>query len=287
MIINIKQKLIEILPEQVPEGFINFVNSLKDEDCIITVSTNDTQTTTTESFDVVNEIYQIIVDIYLNFLRLNNLSEAERKKIETIVDNLRNSTMKVVNSFNEQIVNLKNRLNVLENEVNTIKSKQIEMKRLNIIAEILGPLKKKIFHEMLNGSSPIPSYYYDVNILKCLSELNKNDIASANIYINIYRMDNDFNQETLNLFKHLLITLSFELGIDYGILLSLLKEEEKRNFDEHSIISDFIKDSLRTNDTRLTSLIRQHGLIHSFNLSEMHLMNILFTKYFGDVAHRN
>jgi hypothetical protein len=163
----------------------------------------------------------------------------------------------------------------------------MEMKRLNIIAEILGPLKKKIFREMLNGSSPIPSYYYDVNILKYLSELNKNDIASANIYINIYRMDNDFNQETLNLFKHLLITLSFELGIDYGILLSLLEEEEKRNFDEHSIISDFIKDSLRTNDTRLTSLIRQHGLIHSFNLSEMHLMDILFTKYFGDVAHRN
>jgi hypothetical protein len=99
MIINIKQKFMEILPEPVPEGFMNFLNSLKEDDYIITVPTNDVRTTTTQSslnqIDIINETNQMIDDIYLNFVRINNLSELERKNIETII-----------NSFNEHILTL-------------------------------------------------------------------------------------------------------------------------------------------------------------------------------------
>jgi hypothetical protein len=110
MIINIKQKFMEILPEPVPEGFMNFLNSLKEDDYIITVPTNDVRTTTTQSslnqIDIINETNQMIDDIYLNFVRINNLSELERKNIETIINNLQNLIMKIINSFNEHILTL-------------------------------------------------------------------------------------------------------------------------------------------------------------------------------------
>jgi len=46
MIINIKQKFIEILLEPIPENFMNFLNSFKEDNYIITILPNNTRTTT-------------------------------------------------------------------------------------------------------------------------------------------------------------------------------------------------------------------------------------------------
>ncbi len=169
--------------------------------------------------------------------------------------------------------------------MNVLESKQIEMKRVNMISEILSPLKKNIFQDMSNV--PIPTYYYNINILKCLYSLDKNDITSNNFYMNIYEMNNEFNQEVLDSFRNLLHTLSISLDITYDILLWLLIEKEKRNFEEHSMITDFIKHSFRTNDARLTSLLRQQGLLSAFELSEMHVMDKIYTKYFSHLVNHS
>ncbi len=48
----------------------------------------------------------MIEDIYLTFLRVNNLTELERKNIERSIRNLRDLIIKTVSSFKEQIVTL-------------------------------------------------------------------------------------------------------------------------------------------------------------------------------------
>jgi len=146
-------------------------------------------------------------------------------------------------------------------------------------------LKKNIFRDMSNF--PIPTCYYNVNILKCLYSLDKNDIISTNFYINIYKMNNEFNQEVLDLFRNLLYTLSISLDTTYDILSWLLIEKEKQNSEEHSMITDFIKDSFRTNDARLTSSLRQQGLLSAFELSEMHVMDKVYTKYFSHLFNHS
>jgi hypothetical protein len=105
--------------------------------------------------------------------------------------------------------------------------------------------------------------------------------------MNIYEMNNEFNQEVLDSFRNLLHTLSISLDITYDILLWLLIEKEKRNFEEHSMITDFIKHSFRTNDARLTSLLRQQGLLSAFELSEMHVMDKIYTKYFSHLVNHS
>ncbi len=46
----------------------------------------------------------MIGDVYLNFVPINNLSELERRQIETIINNLRNLIIKIINSFDEHIL---------------------------------------------------------------------------------------------------------------------------------------------------------------------------------------
>ncbi|CAF5144589.1 unnamed protein product [Rotaria magnacalcarata] len=98
---------MEILPETVPEGFLEFLESLDEDDYKIAVPTSDTQTATTQTSlienDIINEIYQKLDEIYLKFIRINNLSESEKKSIETIINNLRSLIIKIINSLNGQI----------------------------------------------------------------------------------------------------------------------------------------------------------------------------------------
>ncbi|CAF2051466.1 unnamed protein product [Rotaria magnacalcarata] len=289
MIINLKQKFMEILPETVPEGFLEFLESLDEDDYKIAVPTSDTQTATTQTSlienDIINEIYQKLDEIYLKFIRINNLSESEKKSIETIINNLRSLIIKIINSLNGQISTYNNDIADLKKVVNSLQQKQIEIKRVNIISEILFPLKRNIFREMSNNN--IPSYYYNVNVLKSLYSLNKDDITSANFYINVHKMSNEFDEQTFNLLQNLMHSFSTSQGTSYDILLILLIEKEKRNFQEHSIITDFIKDSYGTNDARLTSLLRQQDLLSEFKLTEIDVMDKIYTKYFSHLVNQS
>ncbi len=96
----------------VPEGFMDYLNSLNENNYIITVPTSDTRTTTTQASlienDIINEINQMIDEIYLNYIRINHLPESEKKSIETIITNLRNLVMKIISSLNEHIITLNN-----------------------------------------------------------------------------------------------------------------------------------------------------------------------------------
>ncbi len=107
--------------------------------------------------------------------------------------------------------------------MNVLESKQVEAKRVNMVSEISSPSKKNIFREMSNVH--ILTCYYDVNILKYLYLLKKNDINLTNFYINIYQMNNEFSQQILQLFCNLLYTLTVGLDLTYDILLfPFLKE---------------------------------------------------------------
>ncbi|CAF1245727.1 unnamed protein product [Rotaria magnacalcarata] len=280
---------MEILPETVPEGFLEFLESLDEDDYKIAVPTSDTQTATTQTSlienDIINEIYQKLDEIYLKFIRINNLSESEKKSIETIINNLRSLIIKIINSLNGQISTYNNDIADLKKVVNSLQQKQIEIKRVNIISEILFPLKRNIFREMSNNN--IPSYYYNVNVLKSLYSLNKDNITSANFYINVHKMSNEFDEQTFNLLQNLMHSFSTSQGTSYDILLILLIEKEKRNFQEHSIITDFIKDSYGTNDARLTSLLRQQDLLSEFKLTEIDVMDKIYTKYFSHLVNQS
>ncbi|CAF1541884.1 unnamed protein product [Rotaria magnacalcarata] len=100
-------------------------------------------------------------------------------------------------------------------------------------------------------------------------------------------MSNEFDEQTFNLLQHLMHSFSTSQGISYDILLILLIEKEKRNFEEHSIITDFIKDSYRTNDARLTSLLRQQDLLSEFKLTEIDVMDKIYSKYFSHLANQS
>ena len=98
MSINIKQKFIEMLPaSSAPEGFVNFLNNLNDNDYIIHITSQSSS-----EHELIQEINQMIDDIYLTFLRVNNLTELERKNIERTISNLRDFIIKTISSFKEQ-----------------------------------------------------------------------------------------------------------------------------------------------------------------------------------------
>ena len=58
-----------------------------------------------------------------------------------------------------------------------------------VVAEVLAPLKKHIFHQMVDNN--IPTYYHNVNMLKALHSLGKNENFMG-FYINIFQMNNEF-----------------------------------------------------------------------------------------------
>ena len=168
--------------------------------------------------------------------------------------------------------------------MDNLEKNQMELKRINIISEILSPFKNIIFRNMSNAQ--IPACYYNVNLLKCLYALAKNDIDSSDFYIDIFKMNNGFNQQVLDLFRNLGNASCVDLNVPYDILLSLLIEKEKRNFQEHSTIVDFLKDSRNTNDSRLPTLLRQEDIMGAFQLSEMLVIDKIYTTYFINAVNR-
>jgi len=85
MIINIKEKFMQIMPETAPEMLMNFLRTLKDDDFIINVSTSsDDQTTTTQSAainnNMVDETNPLLYEFYLIVVRSTNLLEVDKKK---------------------------------------------------------------------------------------------------------------------------------------------------------------------------------------------------------------
>jgi hypothetical protein len=91
----------------------------------------------------------------------------------------------------------------------------------------------------------------------------------------------------INSLQNLIDSFSKNEDINYDILLIFPIEKETRNFEEHSLTTDFIKDSSQTNDARLTSLLRQNNLLPAFKLTEIDVMNKIYTKYFGHLANQN
>jgi hypothetical protein len=261
-----------------PEGFVNFLNNLNDNDYVIHITTKSSN-----EHELIKEINQMIDEIYLNFLHVNNLTDLERKNIERTISNLRDLIIKTISSFQEQIVTLTSTMTTLQKKMDILEKNQMELKRINIISEILSPFKKGIFRNMSNAQ--IPSCYYNVNLLKSLYSLAKNDIDSRDFYIDIFKKNNEFNQELLDLFRNLLYASSVDLNVPYDILLSLLIEKEKRNFHEHSMIVDFLKDSRNTNDSRLTTLLRQQDILEAFELSEILVVEKIYTTYFSNEVH--
>jgi hypothetical protein len=100
-------------------------------------------------------------------------------------------------------------------------------------------------------------------------------------------MNNEFNETAFTSLQHLIRSFGSSEYISYDTLLVLLIEKEKRSFEEHSIITDFIRDSYQTNDSRLTSLLRQQDLLPAFQLTELDAMDKIYTKYFSHLAHHS
>ncbi|CAF3723262.1 unnamed protein product [Rotaria sp. Silwood1] len=195
--------------------------------------------------------------------------------METIITNLRNLIMKIISSLNERIFTLNNDIGNLKKGMNALEQKEIGIKRVNIISEILSPLKRNIFREM--SSINIPTYYYNVNVLKSLYWLNKGDITNTNFYLDVHKMNNEFDEQVFNSLQNFIRSFSTSEDISYDTLLVLLIEKEKRNFEEHSIITDFIRDNYQTNDLRLTSLLRRQDLLSAFQLTEIDVMDKIYT----------
>jgi acetylglutamate synthase len=86
MIINIKEKFMQIMPETAPEMLMNFLRTLKDDDFIINVSasSDDQTTTTTQSAainnNMVDETNPLLYEFYPIVVRSTNLLEVDFKK---------------------------------------------------------------------------------------------------------------------------------------------------------------------------------------------------------------
>ena len=185
MSINIKQKFIEMLPaSSAPEGFLNFLNNLNDNDYII-----HTTIPSSNEHELIQEINQMIDDIYLTF-RVNNLPYLERRSVERTINNLRDLIIKTIGSFKEQIATLTTTVANMKNEIDIIKKNEMKLKRINMISEILSPLKELIYRNMSNAQ--IPSYYYDVSLLECFYSLEQNDIDSRDFCIDLFKVNNEF-----------------------------------------------------------------------------------------------
>jgi len=94
-------------------------------------------------------------------------------------------------------------------------------------------------------------------------------------------MTNQFDETSFYLLRELIYSLSVSQIVNYDVLLNLLIEIERKNFEEHVFITDFIKDSFKTNDARFTTLLRQQGLLIKFQLSEIDVLNKTYVTYFS------
>jgi hypothetical protein len=94
-------------------------------------------------------------------------------------------------------------------------------------------------------------------------------------------MTNQFDEASFYLLRELIYSLNISQILSYDVLLNLLIEIERRNFEEHVFITDFIKDTFKTNDARFTTLLRQQGLLTEFQLAEIDVLNKTYMTYFS------
>ena len=130
-------------------------------------------------------------------------------------------------------------------------------------------------------SNQIPIAYYDGNIFQSLYSSSTNDIKSSEYYIDVFRITNEFQEEHHRAFQNLIEKWANDFNVAYPVLLELLFEKQRRNFEQHALITDFIKDSLYTNDSRFTTLLRQQDLLDFFKLDELHVMESVYLKFFA------
>ncbi|UJR34282.1 hypothetical protein I4U23_021686 [Adineta vaga] len=280
MSINVKQKFLQMIPvSSTPQAVLDFLNNLDDDDYIINI------TPSSNEHDLINKIHEKIDDINSTVTVITSLTSLEKEHIGKICSKLKDLIIKIIESFQEKIIILTDNVKTLEAKVDVLVENQMASKRLKMIAEILSPLKKSIFRDML--MEQIPGYYYNVNILKCLYSSTKNDMNSKDFYINIFKIDNIFDEEKLHLFQNLIYSLSGNLNVQYDILLYLLIDKEKRNFSEHSLIFDFLNDSRKTNDNKLTTLLKQEHIYEAFNFPELVILDTIYNKYFVNVLNRH
>jgi hypothetical protein len=209
--INLKKKLMELSPEGLPEALATFLNNFNDSAYIIKLppASDDAQTITTSSSssssienDLINDVNQMLDEMYLNCVRITNFSDSEKKQIELFINKTRDILTKIINSLYQQVATLNANVTDLTKQINDLKKEQIETKRVNIVLEILGPLKKYIYNEIANIN--IPPSYYNVNVLKSLYWLHKDDTGATNFYINIHKMNHAFDDQLFNSLKHLM-----------------------------------------------------------------------------------
>ena len=229
---------------------------------------------------------------YLKLLRVNNISVVEQHNWQITINHLRANIRSIIDSFirkmeklttecsdlKTECSDLKTGMNSLQNKVIALENKQKEVKRTKLVSEILTPLKTKIMRDMTSNQMPIA--YYDGNLLKSLYSSTKNDIKSSEYYINVFRFTNEFQEEHHRAFQKLIEKWADDLNVAYSVLLKLLFEKERRNFEQHAVITDFIKDSMCTNDSRLTTLLRQQDLLDFFELDELHAMENVYLRFF-------
>ena len=244
---------MELLPKPVPDAFVNYLNLLNETDYLISIATTDTQPTTTEAplneNDLRNEVEQLIDELYLKFVRVNNISMVEQHNWQITINHLRANIRSIIDSFirkmeklDTECSDLKREMNSLQNKVIALENKQNEIKRTKIVAEIFAPLKKNIMREMT--SNQIPIAYYDGNIFKSLYSSSTNDIKSSEYYIDVFRITNEFQEEHHRAFQNLIEKWANDFNVAYPVLLELLFEKQRRNFEQHALLTDFIKDSL-------------------------------------------
>ncbi|CAF1587812.1 unnamed protein product, partial [Didymodactylos carnosus] len=263
----LNEKCMQMMPETAPEMLMNFLCNVEDEYFIINISTSsDDQITVDETNQLLDELYLIVV-------RNTNLSEVDKKHIERIINSyeiiwwFRVDSGASIEFFFPCITLLKSNTNFINITVtgNTNAASITVTSNRNIYNIcITGNSNSNVPSLMSNKN--ISNYYYNANILKALDLLNKGDIGSCNFYINVHKMTNQFDETTFYLLQELIYSLSVSQNINYGVLLNLLIENERRNFEEHALITGFRRDSFRTNNARFTALLRQQGVLTKFQL---------------------
>ena len=66
------------------------------------------------------------------------------------------------------------------------------------------------------------------------------------------------------------------------VLLSLLREKKARNFNHHSDLCDFFKDSFTTFKYEFIDLLQKHQLADLFKQEEFSGLQVIFQTYFNN-----